>query len=191
MITQPTIARSALALSSALLMLTLGGVGCEREDRRLNSQQPAAPSQLVAQGPLQPGPTLVSDTAEGPYDDNAVGTTEGQLLFEQMNCSGCHANGGGGMGPPLMDDEWIYGSKPEQIFATIAEGRPNGMPTWKYRLNNQQIWQLVAYVRSLSGLTPKGARPSREDHMMVKPAPAQTPNAKAKNSGLPASSTRP
>ena len=43
---------------------------------------------------------------------------EGQLLFEQMNCSGCHANGGGGMGPPLMDDEWIYGSQPNQIFAT-------------------------------------------------------------------------
>ena len=103
-----------------------------------------------------------ADTIRGPYDENAYGTTEGQLLFEQMNCSGCHANGGGGMGPPLMDDEWIYGSRPDQIFATIAEGRPNGMPTWKYRLNNQQIWQLVAYVRSLSGLTPEGARPSRE-----------------------------
>ena len=38
------------------------------------------------------------------------------------------------MGPALMDDEWIYGSRPDQIFATIAEGRPNGMPTWKYRL---------------------------------------------------------
>ena len=35
------------------------------------------------------------------------------------------------------------------------------------------VIRLVAYVRSLSGLTPKGARPSRDDHMMVKPAPAQ------------------
>ncbi len=174
---------------TAVCLLT--AVACEREDRRLNSQQPAAPTQMTAQGPLQPGPTLVADTAEGFYDDNAPGTSEGQVLFEQMNCTGCHSNGGGGMGPALMDDQWIYGSKPDQIFATIAEGRPNGMPTWKYRLNNKQIWQLVAYVRSLSGLTPKGARPSREDHMMVKPAPSQTPNAKPKNSGLSGSSQQP
>jgi cytochrome c oxidase cbb3-type subunit 3 len=184
---------SARVRTSSFTVVALATLlaSCEREDRRLNSQQPAAPSQMVAPVRLQPGPTLASDTTEGPYDDNAYGTSEGQLLFEQMNCSGCHSNGGGGMGPPLMDDEWIYGSTPNQIFASIAEGRPNGMPTWKYRLNNQQIWELVAYVRSLSGLTPKGARPSREDHMMVKPAPAQTPNEHPKNSGLPGSSQRP
>jgi cytochrome c oxidase cbb3-type subunit 3 len=156
-------------------------LGCEREARRLD-EQPRSPQQMVTQVPLQPGPNLIADTAEGPYDDNAQATSEGQVLFAQMNCSGCHANGGGGMGPALMDDQWIYGSRPDQIFATIAEGRPNGMPTWKYRLNNQQIWQLVAYVRSLSGLTPKSARPSRQDHMMVKPAASQTPNATPKNS---------
>ena len=88
------------------------------------------------------------------------------------------------MGPPLMDDEWLYGSLPNQIFASIAEGRANGMPSWKYRLTNKQIWQLVAYVRSLSSLTPKGARSGRSEHMMVKPAPMQTPNAKPKNSGV-------
>jgi cytochrome c oxidase cbb3-type subunit 3 len=90
------------------------------------------------------------------------------------------------MGANLMDDQWIYGSAPDQVFASIAQGRPNGMPSWKYRLTTTQIWQLVAYVRSLSGLTPKGARPSREDHMMVKPAPAETPKTtKPKNSGPP------
>jgi cytochrome c oxidase cbb3-type subunit 3 len=102
-----------------------------------------------------------------------------------MNCSGCHANGGGAMGPALMDDEWIYGSTPNQIFSSIAEGRPNGMPSWKGRLTDTQIWQLVAYVRSLSGLTPKSARPNRGDNMMIKPAPSQTPNAKPKNSSRP------
>lgn len=95
------------------------------------------------------------------------------------------------MGPALMDDEWIYGSLPNQIFASIAEGRPNGMPSWRYRLTNDQIWKLVAYVRSLSGLTPKGARPARDDHMMVKPAPNQTPNAKPKNTGLPGAALHP
>jgi cytochrome c oxidase cbb3-type subunit 3 len=178
-------------LATSMTLTCAAIVACEREERRLNEPPPKPPAIFVAQVPLQPGPTLVTDTAEGPFDDNAYGTSQGQQLFETMNCSGCHSNGGGGMGPALMDDEWTYGSLPNQIFASIAEGRPNGMPTWKYKLTNQQIWQLVAYVRSLSGLTPKGARPAREDHMMVKPAPNQTPNAKPKNTGLPGASQRP
>jgi cytochrome c oxidase cbb3-type subunit 3 len=183
--------RASVAVLLGAVVCAIATASCEREDRKLNSQQPAAPTQMVSQVSLQPGPNVVTDTTEGPYDDNAYRTSEGQVLFEQMNCSGCHSNGGGGMGVALTDDEWIYGSRPDQIFATIAEGRPNGMPSWKYRLNNEQIWELVAYVRSLSGLTPKGARPSREDHMMVKPAPSQTPNAKPKNSGLPGAAIRP
>ena len=185
MVTRPN-ARWILAAG-----VVIGLVACEREERRLNEKSPPAPTQFVTQVRLQPGPTLVSDTAEGYFDDNAYGTTEGQILFDQMNCSGCHANGGGGMGPPLMDDEWLYGSLPTQIFASIAEGRANGMPSWNYRLTNQHIWQLVAYVRALSSMTPKSARPGRSDHMMVKPAPMQTPNAKSKNSGLPGASQRP
>jgi len=95
------------------------------------------------------------------------------------------------MGPALMDDKWLYGSRPQDIFTTIVEGRPNGMPSFRDRIPEQQVWQLVAYVRSLSSLTPKGARPGRNDHMSVKPAPMQTPHAKPKNSGLPGSSQRP
>ena len=177
--------------TAIVVVICLCTAACEREDRRLNERPPQPPATFVAQVPLQPGPTVVTDTAEGPFDDNAYGTSDGQQLFEQMNCSGCHANGGGAMGPALMDDDWIYGSLPNQIFASIAEGRPNGMPSWKYKLTNQQIWELVAYVRSLSGLTPKGSRPAREDHMMVKPAPNQTPNAKSKNTGLPGASQTP
>ncbi|MDB4916943.1 MAG: cytochrome c class [Gemmatimonadetes bacterium] len=150
------------ALAVVLMLLA----SCEREDRRLDSRE------------FTTRYATWSDSSKGPYDHNAHGTTEGQMLFEQMNCSGCHANGGGGMGPALMDDKWIYGSNPNEIFTSIASGRPNGMPAWKSRLNNEQIWRLVAYVRSLSGLTPKGDRPSREDHMMVKPSPYQTPKAK-------------
>jgi cytochrome c oxidase cbb3-type subunit 3 len=171
--------RAARLPATMMLLLVVGG--CEREDRRLQ-ENPGGTGQMVSQVSLEPGPGHATDTLEGVYDDNAYGTSEGQTLFAQMNCVGCHSHGGGGMGPALMDDRWIYGSRPDQIYASIAEGRPNGMPTWKNRLTPRQIWQLVAYVRSLSGLTPKGARPTRMDHMMVVPAPAQTPNAKPKNS---------
>ena len=72
------------------------------------------------------------------------------------------------MGPALMDSKWIYGSKPEQIFATIVEGRPNGMPSFRGKLPDYQVWQLVAYVRSLSGNVSSNAAPGRDDDMQIK-----------------------
>ena len=177
---------SWLALAAIALM------SCEREERRFSEMPPTAtPTAMTVVSDLQPGPAVVRTKIEEPYGDNAWAVSEGQRLFSQMNCSGCHAYGGGAIGPALMDDEWIYGSAPQQIFASIAEGRPNGMPAWEYSLSNQQIWELVAYVRSLSGLEPKGARPGRTDHMQLAPAPQQTPNAKPKTSSIPKSAEIP
>jgi len=79
-----------------------------------------------------------------------------------------------------MDDKWVYGHEPEQIFDTIARGRPNGMPAFRGEarepginvvgtLPDYQIWQLVAYVRSMSGLAPSDAAPGRNDHMSGAP----------------------
>ena len=167
-----------IVLAAALLV-----VACSREDRRFHDLAPGESPQVPTIGQIQPGPTLVADRQDGPYDNNAWMTAEGQRLYSQMNCAGCHGAGGGGsMGPALTDDVWIYGSDPQQIFSSIAQGRPNGMPAWKYRLTNQQIWQLVSYVRSLSGLTPKGARPSRDDNMSFSQPPSQTPRHSPKMS---------
>jgi cytochrome c oxidase cbb3-type subunit III len=169
---------------AALMALAVLCVSCERENRRYDDSPKSAVGPRASE--LQPGPTMVTATSEeGVYDDNAWGTSEGKRLFGWMNCSGCHSNGGGGIGPALMDDTWIYGSNPEDIYHTIVEGRPNGMPSFRDRLTSQQVWELVAYVRSLSGLTPKGARSGRDEHMMGKPAEAQTPNAKPKRSTPP------
>ena len=84
------------------------------------------------------------------------------------NCVGCHFHGGGGIGPPLMDDAWAYGSNPEQVFASIVQGRPNGMPSFRQKIPDYQVWQLVAYVRSMSGLVNKNAAPGRSDEMNTK-----------------------
>jgi cytochrome c oxidase cbb3-type subunit 3 len=150
------------------LLVALGA--CDRETRDFRgTTEGTTPPSLVRVSPLQPGPTIDSTHAYGPYEDNAYASSEGQHLFSAFNCSGCHANGGGGMGPPLMDDTWIYGSQPDQIYRTIIEGRPNGMPSFGGRIAPQQVWQLVAYVRSLSGLTPSSTRSARPDHMMYQP----------------------
>ena len=71
-------------------------------------------------------------------------------LYKQYNCGGCHFNGGGGIGPALMDDSWIYGGRIDQIFNTIYQGRPNGMPAWGGKIPDDQIWQIATYVRSMS-----------------------------------------
>jgi cytochrome c oxidase cbb3-type subunit 3 len=144
-------------------------VSCKREERRFKDNPPGSSvSDLVTMVDLQPGPAVIKARVKSPYDDNAYAVAEGKTLFSQMNCTGCHSHGGGGIGPALTDDEWIYGSHPQNIFATITEGRPNGMPAYRGRLPNQQLWELVAYVRALGGLQGKAIRPNRDDHMMYK-----------------------
>lgn len=158
--------RDAIVLAA----VALGTAACDREDRDFRSAPPgSSPSEVVRQSPLQPGPMVMPSHVENEYEENAYAVSQGQRLFTWFNCAGCHANGGGGMGPALMDDQWIYGSAPEQIYATIMEGRPNGMPSWAGRINDSQVWQIVAYVRSLSGLTSPNVRSARTDHMMMYP----------------------
>lgn len=109
-----------------------------------------------------------------PFAGNAWAASEGQRLYHQMNCVGCHAMGGGGMGPALMDGKWIYGSDDASIFTTIVLGRPNGMPAYRGRLSDDQIWQLGLFVKSLGGYASKQVESARDDHMSVRPGPLRT-----------------
>jgi cytochrome c oxidase cbb3-type subunit 3 len=86
------------------------------------------------------------------------------------------------MGPPLMDNEWRYGGRIDQVAATIAEGRPNGMPAWKNKLTADQIWDLAAYVRSLSGLPSKDSVSSRSESMSTGTPQTLTSHGVIKNS---------
>jgi cytochrome c oxidase cbb3-type subunit 3 len=88
------------------------------------------------------------------FDGNKAAIADGKQLFGQMNCTGCHFNGGGGMGPALMSGHLRYGGQIDQIYESIAQGRPNGMPSWQFVLQPAQIWSLAAYVKSLSIAAP-------------------------------------
>ena len=90
-----------------------------------------------------------------------------------------------------MDDKWIYGHEPDQIFATIVEGRPNGMPSFRGKLPDYQIWQLAAYVRSLSGQVPKDTAPGRNDDMQVGKPESSKDRETPKNSARPRSADQP
>jgi cytochrome c oxidase cbb3-type subunit III len=171
------------SLCTALLLT----VACERERRDYRTPSSAAsPSTTPApQSPLEPGnpdPNRVtameqpaSESGKQPYESNAYAVSEGKRLYAAYNCVGCHANGGGGMGPPLMDANWIYGGTPQNIHDTIVEGRPNGMPSFRGKVPDFQVWEIVAYVRSMSGQLPKDIAPGRSDHMSVKKPEQSTP----------------
>jgi cytochrome c oxidase cbb3-type subunit III len=134
--------------------LTTSIAGCNRGSHATEAVTGVpAGSQGVIDSALEPGVnhTLVTiDPRAEAYYDNVDAVNTGKRLFQQYNCSGCHSNGGGGMGPSLMDGEWIYGGRLEQIHQTLVEGRPNGMPSWGGKVPDRQLWQISAYVRSMS-----------------------------------------
>lgn len=169
--------RSIVVLFLPLLTLT----ACKREERQFRPTPNASQTLNTVQiSGLNPGANSVSSPPPASeYEESAYYVSQGQTLYNQYNCVGCHANGGGGIGPPLMDNDWIYGSEPGNIFATIMQGRPNGMPSFRNRIPEYQAWEITAYVRSLSGLLPKDVAPSRSDQLHVKPPeqamPHQTP----------------
>lgn len=117
---------------------------------------------------LLPGGPAPMQQVQSPVEGNAFAISQGQKLFAQYNCSGCHFHGGGGIGPPLMEPTLRYGNSPQNIFETIVKGRPNGMPAWGARIPEQQVWQIVAYVRSLGGQEPSAATPQRSDEIEKK-----------------------
>ena len=150
----------------ALLMLT----SCHRENRHFEAPpgRDLAPTEVLLS-------TLVAGQSSAAfrrqqrheYEENAFNLSEGKRLFDGFNCTGCHSHGGGNIGPALMDDRWVYGAEIDQIYLTIAQGRPNGMPAFAGKIPPQQMWQLAGYVRSMGGHGPKAARPSRDDHIQI------------------------
>jgi cytochrome c oxidase cbb3-type subunit 3 len=208
-------------LASAAAAALVSASSCKREERGFRVDAPAAETtDKVVMSDLRPGSLQVTATQPaatqsyaGPnvspaiglapaaepspgavhngYEENAYALTEGQRLYNAFNCVGCHFHGGGGIGPPLMDDTWIYGGNPEQIFSTIVQGRPNGMPSFRGKIVDYQVWQIVAYVRSLSGNASQQAASGRPDHMKGPPPPNSTTRESPKQSFLPKSAEMP
>jgi cytochrome c oxidase cbb3-type subunit 3 len=87
-----------------------------------------------------------------PFEKDAKALKTGSELYVAYNCVDCHgADGSGSMGPSLADGRWHFGGSAGEVFESIYEGRPDGMPAWGGRIANDQIWMLVTYVRSLNG----------------------------------------
>jgi cytochrome c oxidase cbb3-type subunit III len=154
--------RATLTAAAAFVLAFAAACG---QERSISRQAPAGAIDpgMVRQTPFVPGPRAMALDMPNPFEGDRQAHMEGQRLYDWMNCSGCHFNGGGGIGPPLMDDDWIYGGKPAQIYDSIASGRANGMPAYGEKLPADQIWHIVTYVMTLGDVDRRQQRGSPQD----------------------------
>jgi putative heme-binding domain-containing protein len=80
----------------------------------------------------------------------------GEFQF-RSNCAFCHGLGarGGGRGPDLTRAQKKHGNSDADLFRTINEGvpgtamPPNGATQQGVGMTEQEIWQVIAYIRSV------------------------------------------
>ena len=63
-------------------------------------------------GGINGTPPEVDRALGHPSQTNAYELSQGKRLYGWFNCAGCHADGGGRLGPALMDGWWRYGADP-------------------------------------------------------------------------------
>lgn len=155
----PIAAGKLMALSCALLIAAAGLAAAQPGGSPPSAANPSAPQQPPGvSAPFMKVP-LVNNTPGGvtpqmpssPVAKDPAAAERGMQYFVGFNCVGCHAaNGGGGMGPALSNRAFKFGSDPAQLFLVISHGAPLGMPAWGSVLPEQVIWDLIAYIQSIS-----------------------------------------
>jgi cytochrome c oxidase cbb3-type subunit III len=164
------VAAAALAAAAAPAQETRPGgpAGIAREERNLppihslggqpGEQQSVAPATggtaALINTPVSnqfPGGISTRPKLKNPVGNDPAAAQRGMAYFNAFNCVGCHAaNAGGGMGPALSNRFFQYGGAPANIYLSIVQGRPNGMPAWGAVLPDNVVWDLVAYIEQIS-----------------------------------------
>jgi mono/diheme cytochrome c family protein len=101
-----------------------------------------------------------------PRLDDADRARAGRSLYAR-NCARCHG------APGVAPESFALGLTPspanlayaarewpaKQLFWTIRRGlKMTGMPAWEFRLSDDQIWSLVAYLQVMPGESPNDYR---------------------------------
>lgn len=112
----------------------------------------------------------------------------GARAFGEM-CAGCHGApgrepvlGAQDMNPPPPDlSKVVRQGKPAELFWVIKHGlRMTGMPAWGHTHSDSQLWELVAFIERLPGLSGEAFQRLAEagsehghDHQHGEPAPTE------------------
>lgn len=104
------------------------------------------------QGPPSPSPV--------PYSSASV--ARGKTYYLQ-NCQSCHDEDGRARSAAVAiaadltnPDRWKFGSSDAQVFKTIKSGAAEAMPPFGSDLKDDQIWDIVNFIRSIG---PESKRP--------------------------------
>jgi len=124
-------------------------------DQKLEYEQEVATAKIAIEAYKKTAKNLVDvNTVEVLTD--ASDLRAGEKIFT-ANCAVCHmADGGGGIGPNLTDENWILGGGIKNVFNTISEGGRDGkgMIAWKQTLKPAQMAQVASYVLTMQGTAP-------------------------------------
>ena len=117
----------------------------------------SATAQQSALGKRQPGPHPVSQTLINPLELTSENLSLGRTTFYRM-CVTCHGMDGKGQTnisqfltakpSDFTISDFRYGQTDRELFTLIQSGTDNGMIGFKETLEEDQIWQLVYYIRS-------------------------------------------
>lgn len=87
-----------------------------------------------------------------PFAKSEDAVIEGRALYLKYGCAGCHGmGGGGGMGKPIIDDEWRFGSDDVTLFKLVRGEIPEQtMPNVIGKaMTDEEVWKTLVYVRSV------------------------------------------
>lgn len=114
---------------------------------------------LIAVLPAQAQQNGAAPQKLNPYTGQTEAIAEGEALYKKFNCYACHGmRGGGGMGPNLTDEAWQTGDGSDAAVQIQIRDGKGAMPPYKSLLNDEQIWKLIAFVRSLYKGNPETVR---------------------------------
>jgi cytochrome c oxidase cbb3-type subunit III len=152
--------RFFLVLCAACVLLA----GCQRPTGDDEERRSDAPRGIIfpPELPINPGPQPAQRFVgtENPFREDRIALRDGERYYMWYNCAGCHgALGGGGIGPPLRDDDWIYGGDAASIYQSIAQGRPQGMPAYGGIASDDMIWKMAGYIQALAAGEDVGPQP--------------------------------
>jgi cytochrome c oxidase cbb3-type subunit 3 len=169
----------------AVVLVPLLGAGTAlgwlREARQYRSDPPVTAdletSRLLPNG-IGGTPAEVYFAMGKPYEKDGFNLSQGKRLYDWFGCPSCHGDGRGGKGPSFLDGWWLYGPDIVSVVVSIRNGRPHGMPAFRDRMTEEQIWQLAGYVQTIGAYKAPAGAPSRNDDKHTRPsenrAPAKT-----------------
>ena len=137
-------------------------------------------TKVPAAAKLAPGEIPASGN---PFAKSAAAVLEGRKLYFSYGYVACHDMGGdGGMGKPLIDDEWKFGSDDKTLFKLVRDEIPQQtMPNVIGKsMTDEEVWKVLLYVRSVYA-----GDPSKIDWVVPPPVPPEMLAAASQPAGDP------